>query len=200
MATYKIKSGDTLSKIAKRLGTTVAALMAANKNSIKDKNKIRAGATLKLPSGMGMMEKDGGKARLKKSKEKSALSIIKKDTDIGTTKAVKKYNLKGGGKGTAAERLAEIDKEKSDAKKKAKGASFFSKLAAKLKGKTKANQGGAMMKKKTKYMAKGGYGTPTKKMKMKAGGATKKTKYMARGGAGMKKTKYMAKGGAAKRK
>jgi len=188
MATYKIKSGDTLSKIAKRLGTTVSAIMAANKDSIKDKNKIRAGATLKLPAGMGLMEKDGGKARLEKSKKKSALNIIKKDTNIGTTKAVKKYNLKGGGKGTAAERLAEIDKEKSDAKKKAKGVSFFSKLAAKLKGKTKANRGGAVMpmhgKKKSKMMRKGG--------------AMKKTKYMAKGG--MKKTKYMARGGAARRK
>jgi len=44
--TYKIKSGDTLSAIAKRHGTTVKALAA--KNGIKDVNNIRAGATLKL--------------------------------------------------------------------------------------------------------------------------------------------------------
>jgi len=45
---YKIKSGDTLSGIAKRRGTTVAKIMSMNPG-IKDKNKIRAGAGLKLP-------------------------------------------------------------------------------------------------------------------------------------------------------
>ena len=47
--TYKIKSGDTLSQIAKSKGTTVAALMAANPQ-IKNADKIRAGATIKMPS------------------------------------------------------------------------------------------------------------------------------------------------------
>ena len=45
---YKIKSGDTLSGIAKARGTTVSKIMKMNP-SIKDKNKIRAGAGLKLP-------------------------------------------------------------------------------------------------------------------------------------------------------
>ena len=195
MATYKIKSGDTLSKIAKRLGTTVSAIMAANKDSIKDKNKIRAGATLKLPAGMGLMEKDGGKSRLEKSRKKSALNIIKKDTNIGTTKTVKKYNLKGGGKGTAAERLAEIDKEKkAEARAKMKPKSkkaldmVFKMLKSKSKKPINTNKGGAVMpmhgKKKSKMMRKGG--------------AMKKTKYMAKGG--MKKTKMMSRGGAARRK
>jgi len=48
-SSYKIKSGDTLSAIAKRRGTTVAQIMKANP-SIKDKNKIFAGKSLKLPS------------------------------------------------------------------------------------------------------------------------------------------------------
>ncbi len=43
---YTIKSGDTLSAIAKRNGTTVAALAA--KNGISDPNKIKAGASLKV--------------------------------------------------------------------------------------------------------------------------------------------------------
>lgn len=46
---YKVKSGDTLSQIAKRMGTTIKALMAANPN-IKDANKIRVGQTIKLPT------------------------------------------------------------------------------------------------------------------------------------------------------
>jgi LysM repeat protein len=45
---YKIKSGDTLSAIAKANGTTVANLMKLNPQ-IKDKNKIYAGRSLKLP-------------------------------------------------------------------------------------------------------------------------------------------------------
>lgn len=46
--TYTIKKGDTLSKIAKRMGTTVAEL--AELNGIANVNKIRAGATIKLPT------------------------------------------------------------------------------------------------------------------------------------------------------
>ena len=48
MPQYKIKSGDTLSQIAKSKGFTLKQLMAANPR-ITDANKIRAGATLKLP-------------------------------------------------------------------------------------------------------------------------------------------------------
>jgi hypothetical protein len=48
MASYQIKPGDSLSKIALANGTTVAAIMAANPN-IKDANKIQAGASLNLP-------------------------------------------------------------------------------------------------------------------------------------------------------
>ena len=47
--TYKIVSGDTLSALAKKWGTTVSAIMAANPQ-IKDKNKIYAGATLNKPT------------------------------------------------------------------------------------------------------------------------------------------------------
>jgi len=45
---YRIQSGDTLSAIASRQGTTVAELMAANPN-IKDPNRIFAGQSLNLP-------------------------------------------------------------------------------------------------------------------------------------------------------
>ena len=48
MATITIKSGDTLSAIAKRNGTTVEALAKAN--GISNPNKISAGAKLTVPS------------------------------------------------------------------------------------------------------------------------------------------------------
>lgn len=44
--TYKVKSGDTLSEIAKKYNTTVSAI--AKKNNIKDVNKIYVGQTLKI--------------------------------------------------------------------------------------------------------------------------------------------------------
>ena len=44
---YKIKKGDTLSAISKKLGISVKDLAAANK--IKDVNKIQAGASLTIP-------------------------------------------------------------------------------------------------------------------------------------------------------
>ena len=43
---YKIKKGDTLTAIAKKMGTTVAMLKKSN--SIKDANKIRAGQEIKI--------------------------------------------------------------------------------------------------------------------------------------------------------
>ena len=45
--TYKVKSGDTLSGIAKRFNTTTRILM--DLNGITDPNKIRVGQVLKLP-------------------------------------------------------------------------------------------------------------------------------------------------------
>lgn len=44
----KIKSGDTLSQIAKKKGISLKALLAANPN-IKNANKIRVGQSIKIP-------------------------------------------------------------------------------------------------------------------------------------------------------
>jgi murein DD-endopeptidase MepM/ murein hydrolase activator NlpD len=46
-AVYKVKSGDTLSGIAKKHGTTVAVLTKLN--AIKDASKISVGQSIKLP-------------------------------------------------------------------------------------------------------------------------------------------------------
>lgn len=50
MATYTIKSGDTLSQLAKRLNTTVAALKAANEKEITNIHRIYAGQKINLPN------------------------------------------------------------------------------------------------------------------------------------------------------
>lgn len=49
MATYKVKKGDTLSKIAEKHGTSVTVL--ASINQIANVNKIQVGQVLTLPSG-----------------------------------------------------------------------------------------------------------------------------------------------------
>jgi LysM repeat protein len=49
MAGYKIKSGDTLSQIAKKNNMSLKALLGANPN-IKNANKISVGQSIKIPS------------------------------------------------------------------------------------------------------------------------------------------------------
>lgn len=48
MSSYRIKSGDTLSSIAKRYHTSVGKLMKAN-SQVKNANVIKAGAKLNIP-------------------------------------------------------------------------------------------------------------------------------------------------------
>ena len=72
---YKVKSGDTLSQIAKRMGTSLKALMAANPQ-IKNANKISVGQSITIPEGKTSMsvygknveyrKKDGKFYRVKK--------------------------------------------------------------------------------------------------------------------------------------
>lgn len=50
MTTYKVKSGDTLSKIAKQFNTTVSAIQKANPERIKNINRISIGWTLNIPT------------------------------------------------------------------------------------------------------------------------------------------------------
>lgn len=49
MASYVVKKGDTLSKIAKSNGTTVHVLMSINKN-ISNANVIKVGQVINLPT------------------------------------------------------------------------------------------------------------------------------------------------------
>lgn len=57
MASYKIKSGDTLSKIASKFGTTVTAIQRANPTIIKNVNVIKAGVTIQIPTSETNSEK-----------------------------------------------------------------------------------------------------------------------------------------------
>lgn len=64
MANYQIKSGDTLSGIAKKYGVTVNDLVKAN--NIKDANKIYAGNSLVIP-GSSQSSKSSNKSTTNKS-------------------------------------------------------------------------------------------------------------------------------------
>ncbi len=46
---YTIKQGDTLSKVAKRFGVSIDELLAANKDTIKDADKIAIGDVIIIP-------------------------------------------------------------------------------------------------------------------------------------------------------
>jgi LysM repeat protein len=73
-SSYKIKSGDTLSAIARRNNTTVAALMKLNPK-IKDKDKIRAGQFIKV-----------GSPEKAKAKTKSVKDLRGKPTSVAEAK------------------------------------------------------------------------------------------------------------------
>jgi len=72
-----IKSGDTLSAIAKKNNTTVSALMKANP-SIKSANKIQAGASINIPKAPAKSSSSSS------SKSSSSSSSSKKDCVIAT--------------------------------------------------------------------------------------------------------------------
>ena len=62
MSDYRIKSGDTLSGIAKRYNTDVGSLMKANPN-IKNADLIFSGAKLNIPGSKDEFKAEGSKAK-----------------------------------------------------------------------------------------------------------------------------------------
>jgi LysM repeat protein len=87
--TYKIKSGDTLSQIAKKQGTTLGKLLKANPN-IKDPNKIRVGQKIKISKKVKPRKsvyQDMSKKQMsqitKKKKPKSTATSTKTGGNVG---------------------------------------------------------------------------------------------------------------------
>ena len=203
---YKIKSGDTLSQIAKSRGTTVKKLMEMNP-SIKNANQIRAGASLKVPPKTEASQMTGRKSspyRGMTSKEITSGRMRNSGSKTGA-----KAGAKAGGtkKESAMDRF---NRNKAESRKQAREEIPVAAKKGGMMKKTKGYaKGGAM--KKTKGYAKGGKMPMVMKDgkkvpafaadgkgKMAAGGMAKKTKGYAKGGA-MKKTKGYAKGGAMKK-
>ena len=85
---HKVKSGDTLSQIAKRHGTTLKALLAANPQ-IKDANKIRVGQKIKLSrpvKGRKSVYQGMSKSEMAKMAKKKSGGVVKKQAGGGMTR------------------------------------------------------------------------------------------------------------------
>jgi len=204
---YKIKSGDTLSQIAKSRGTTVKKLMEMNP-SIKNANQIRAGASLKVPPKTEVSQMTGRKSSPYRGMTSKEITSGRMRSSGSKTSGAKAGAKAGGTKKESA--MDRFNRNKAESRKQAREEIP---VAAKKGGAMKKTKGyakgGAM--KKTKGYAKGGKMPMVMKDgkkvpafaadgkgKMAAGGMAKKTKGYAKGGA-MKKTKGYAKGGAMKK-
>ena len=101
VSNYKVRSGDTLSGIAKRNDTTVAALAKAN--NIKDPNKLAAGQTLKMPDAFDAKgSKAGGQYTVRSG---DTLSGIAKRNDTTVAALAKANGIKDANKISVGQKL-----------------------------------------------------------------------------------------------
>ena len=198
----RVKSGDTLSQIAKSRGMTVKALLDANPG-IKNANMIRVGQNIKIPgaaAGAGAKSKNPFKGMTKtqmaalgskdKGKQRAATRGARAQTATTPSNAAKVMKSKDGSK-TAIEKArarraaAKKAPPKKTAPKPTRKPSMFQRVVSAVKpnrpGSAKMAGGGMMKKKgmkkggamKSKAMSKGG---AMKKKGMKKGGAMKRSK------------------------
>ena len=152
MANYKIKSGDTVSQIAKRMGVRIQDIVAANPN-LKDVNKIRVGQSLNIPAAkkgdnkgsqgpygrtsqteMNMMNrKDDSYTRGVRAKMKAGAETSPTPKKAKATKAAKSSATPGM---TKAKAMMSLPKSKPDMK--AKAAKSKAAKSASIKPATKA--------------------------------------------------------------
>ena len=193
----KVKSGDTLSQIAKSKGITLASLMAANPR-IKNANEIRVGQSIKMPTG-------GAKSR--------AQSTAKKKGVYGDTS---KPVMSALARDTAAKRASKAGKPASRAKSvnNPKTARKIATTATRLSNLGQVNQDNRANDAAAKASRPDSDRKPSTKKTVantpKSGAAkvaetrmarlANKNKLARRAGGGMMKKKGMAKGGMMKKK
>ncbi len=200
----KVKSGDTLSQIAKSKGLTLKSLMAANPG-IKNANEIRVGQSIKMPTGgaktrsqiafqnvdKNLNRRDNVYAGVTKSSMKALAddTAAKRSKKAGTPVSKKQSETanKRARVGTRLNQLGAINKERraADASKKPVKANKIP------TGKTLANtpKSGAAKVAETRMARLAN----KNKLARRAGGGAMKKKGYAMGG--MMKKKGMAKGG-----
>jgi len=122
MSSYKIKSGDSLSKIAKKHGISIGKIMAANKN-VTSADHIKAGQTITLPE-QGYLDKAARYLNIRKTenpyagykKKKKSTSTLTNPSDGGKAKlqAEKKKKKIGGNPGKGNEMTKSSDNKQYD--------------------------------------------------------------------------------------
>ena len=183
----KVKSGDTLSQIAKKNGVTLKSLLGANP-SIKNANKIRLGQSIKLPTNMAGSKSSNPYADIKRGQMADMDVKNKSEKRQRTaTRSMQSQVKQGGSRMTPTPRKAAATIESKSGREAllAKGRKLRdSKKAAKPTGKTLANtpKSGAAKVAETR-MAR----------------LANKNKTARRAGGGMMKKKGMAKGGKMKK-
>ena len=139
----------------KNLGVKVATKSDIPVKKKSNKNTVKANIILPIskPKSIKEKEKKVVSTAQKKKEDKKPVVVKKKPKE-------KMYNLKGGGKGTAAQRLAEIDAEKAREKK-----------AAQMKKLKQMLKTAAASKKPTKVASKS---KEKEKIVLKKGGMTRR--------------------------
>ena len=213
----KVKSGDTLSQIAKKNGLTLKSLMAANPG-IKNANEIRVGQSIKMPTGRAEMRsgiafqdvdknlnkrnnvyagmtKSSMKAladdTAAKKAKKAGKPVSKKQSETANKRARVTTRLNQLGAINKERRAADADKRPSAAKKTKSQVEVSKGTRAMSKASSLKNVSGAENKRLAELRAKA-----RKRVDRKAGGGMMKKKGRAKGGM-MKKG--MAKGGMMKK-
>jgi LysM repeat protein len=137
--TYKIKSGDTLSQIAKDMGMSLSALKQANPK-IENVNKIKVGQTINIPS---LANIKGSKDPYKGMTKDMMSKMDVKNKDMAKQKeASRKLGLRGLSPNQTSGKSMTMPKPKPKAEiaKRKKVAERLKKLAARS-----ANKNGTTM-------------------------------------------------------
>ena len=173
----KVKSGDTLSQIAKKNGVTLKALLGANP-SIKNANKIRLGQSIKLPTNMAGSKSSNPYAGIKRGQMADMDVKNKSEKRQRTaTRSMQSQVKQGGSRMTPTPSKAAATKESKSGRE-----AMLAKARKLRDSKLARRAGGGMMKKKgyakggmmKKGMAKGGV--------MRGTGAATKGKRFGRSG------------------
>ena len=147
--TYKIKSGDTLSQIAKDMGMSLSALKQANPK-IENVNKIKVGQTITIPS---LANIKGSKDPYKGMTKDMMSKMDVKNKDMAKQKeASRKLGLRGLSPNQTSDAKKSMampkPKPKAEIAKKKKVAERLKKLAARSSNKNGTTM--AMPKSKSK--------------------------------------------------
>lgn len=156
---YKVKSGDTLSQIAKKNGTTLQALLAANPD-IKNANMIRVGQSIKMPKAGSVPGNTKGSPYGRMSKTQMNMLKGTKGQQESVTSALRREVKETGAQTTPTPKKAKETIEKKT------GMEALKERAMKRKKKPSSNSGSMSGLRAGDVAAKSGGSLSTKQKKM----------------------------------